>query len=250
LIVTLRVAQEERIAQHVAQCTTAATDAETARAQLSAVQADTKASSQRSVRDAAMIKELRKELAREKKKLQRVESELSAQPASAVSSLSASPKPIRRSHRWTPSASSNRSLTTVTSMDSFGTEPSDGLGTIITQDEQASLLDRMTAMQTSKAELEDRVRTGAVTWIVKEDSLPWVLGSAVEQDVSRLANRSDKEVSGTRCLRPVWQPRSRQESVCDGGQCSWDIVLQLRLQVNPQPNPIPRRLCKRCSKKG
>eukprot|EP00045_Choanoeca_perplexa_P016249 m.217889 g.217889 ORF g.217889 m.217889 type:complete len:799 (+) comp17208_c0_seq6:87-2483(+) len=165
LIVTLRVAQEERIAKHVAQCATAQAEMEAAQAQLAAVQADTKATSQRSVRDAAMIKELRKELAREKKKLLRVESDLSAQPASsAVSSLSSSPKPVRRSHRRTPSASSNRSLVTVASLDSYGgVEGSDSLGNVITQDEQASLLERMTAMQTAKAELEDQVRRSRKT---------------------------------------------------------------------------------------
>ena len=188
LVVTLRIAQEERIATHVAQCTTALAEAEEAQAQLAAVQADTKATTQRSGRDAAMIKELRKELAREKKKLQRAESELSAQPASAVSSLSASPKPVRRGHRRTPSASSNRSLVTVTSMDSFGTEPSESLGNIITQDEQASLLERMTAMQTSKAELEDQVRKGDDACIGLAVLNSKCAGAASAQDLPRLAD--------------------------------------------------------------
>eukprot|EP00730_Choanoeca_flexa_P008010 TRINITY_DN12423_c0_g1_i16.p1 TRINITY_DN12423_c0_g1~~TRINITY_DN12423_c0_g1_i16.p1 ORF type:complete len:795 (+),score=278.07 TRINITY_DN12423_c0_g1_i16:97-2481(+) len=159
-VILLRHIQEERIAQASSQAADLRLQLEQAEERLLSLQAETKSTTQRASRDATLIKELRKELAREKKRSVKIESELSTRATSAVSSLSASPKPVRKGHQRTPSASSVRSHATTASVESFGgqQQSAPALDDVITASEQSSLLARMTEMQTSKAELEDQVR--------------------------------------------------------------------------------------------
>ncbi|EDQ92204.1 uncharacterized protein MONBRDRAFT_36002 [Monosiga brevicollis MX1] len=133
-----------------AQLAASETRATKAEALLATQQHEQDTRDQQRSKDANLIKELRKQLAREQRKQD------SASMVTTTSSRTSSPKTARRSmHRRSISQVSETSQATLRSFETDNS--SEAAKVVITHEEQEALLDRMTALQTDKAETEDRI---------------------------------------------------------------------------------------------
>eukprot|EP00049_Salpingoeca_infusionum_P001040 m.44554 g.44554 ORF g.44554 m.44554 type:complete len:907 (+) comp10839_c0_seq2:134-2854(+) len=113
-------------------------------------------------KDAALLKELRKQLSREQRRVDKMERELTSTAPSTQSSRTGSPRLRRAGHRRSDSSSSFASARTAASadtsliMESASSHTTHSQEPIITQSEHERLLHAMTTLQTEREELKHK----------------------------------------------------------------------------------------------